>query len=58
MPRPSVYLDITIDGKPAGRITLELYNDVVPKTADNFRALCTHEHGFGYKKSAVPSRDS
>jgi cyclophilin family peptidyl-prolyl cis-trans isomerase len=49
MARPSVYFDITIDGKPAGRITMELYNDVVPKTAENFQALCTHKEGYGYK---------
>ena len=46
---PRVFLDITADGKPLGRIEIELRSDVVPKTAENFLALCTGEKGFGFK---------
>jgi cyclophilin family peptidyl-prolyl cis-trans isomerase len=52
MARPQVFFDINIDGKPSGRITFELYDDVVPKTAENFKSLCSHEKGFGYKGSS------
>ncbi|KAL0220854.1 hypothetical protein RCL1_000708 [Eukaryota sp. TZLM3-RCL] len=43
--RPKVFFDITIGGKPAGRIVMELFSDITPRTADNFRCLCTGEKG-------------
>lgn len=42
---PKVYMDIEIGGEHAGRITFELWSHIVPKTAENFRALCTGEKG-------------
>eukprot|EP00982_Pelagococcus_subviridis_P016515 31481-Pelagococcus_subviridis.AAC.12 len=51
---PVVFFDVTIGGADAGRIKMELFADVCPKTAENFRQLCTGEfrkNGFpqGYK---------
>merc|ERR1711871_1136740 len=46
-----VFFDMTADGSPIGRIEMTLREDVVPKTAENFRALCTGEKGFGFKGS-------
>ncbi|MET7643687.1 peptidylprolyl isomerase [Streptomyces sp. NPDC005426] len=47
-----VYFDITINDEPAGRIVFNLFDDVVPKTAENFRQLATGEQGYGYKGSS------
>jgi len=47
---PVVFFDVTIGGHNAGRIVMELFADVVPKTAENFRQFCTGE----YRKADVP----
>lgn len=46
------FLDISIAGKPAGRLEVEVYGEVAPKAAENFRALCTGEKGYGYAGSS------
>ncbi|KAJ3696009.1 hypothetical protein LUZ60_001386 [Juncus effusus] len=50
---PRCYVDVSIGGEMEGRIVIELFASVVPKTAENFRALCTGEKGVG-PSSGVP----
>ncbi|KAF2634234.1 peptidyl-prolyl cis-trans isomerase D [Massarina eburnea CBS 473.64] len=45
--RSRCFFDLTVGGVKAGRVAFELYDDIVPKTAENFRALCTGEKGTG-----------
>ncbi|KAJ2829980.1 cytochrome P450 cyp2 [Coemansia erecta] len=51
MALPRVFFKVSTNSKPLGRIVMELRKDVVPKTAENFRALCTGEKGYGYKNT-------
>jgi peptidyl-prolyl isomerase E (cyclophilin E) len=48
---PQVYFDINVGKQELGRIIMMLRSDIVPKTAENFRSLCTHEKGYGYQGS-------
>jgi peptidyl-prolyl isomerase E (cyclophilin E) len=51
---PVVFMDIERDdGTEVGRLICEIRADAVPKTAENFRQLCTHERGFGYRESIL-----
>eukprot|EP00954_Amorphochlora_amoebiformis_P002558 201338-Amorphochlora_amoeboformis.AAC.2 len=47
---PVVFFDVTIGGHASGRIVMELYADICPRTAENFRQFCTGE----YQKSGTP----
>ena len=50
---PRVYMDISIGKRAAGRLVFELYADFTPRTAENFRALCTGERGNS-PRSGIP----
>ncbi|KAF9045407.1 peptidyl-prolyl cis-trans isomerase [Panaeolus papilionaceus] len=56
--RPIAFFDITIDGRSIGRIIFSLYADLVPKTAENFRALCTGEKGVGHSGKTLSYKGS
>merc|ERR1719164_207322 len=52
MALPRCFFDVSANSKALGRIVMELRSDVVPKTAENFRVLCTGDMGFGFKGSS------
>jgi len=52
---PRCFMDLQIGGRRAGRLVFELFADVVPKTAENFRCLCTGERGLGLKTNKALS---
>lgn len=54
--RPRCFFDISIDERKVGRIVFELFSDIVPKTAENFRSLCTGERGASRSKARLHYR--
>ncbi|KAL8482083.1 hypothetical protein ACS0TY_028288 [Phlomoides rotata] len=58
MANPRVFFDMTVGDQSVGRIVMELYADIVPKTADNFRALCTGEKGIGKNRKLLHFKGS
>lgn len=55
---PIVFFDVSIGATAAGRVEMELFKDVVPKTAENFRALCTGEKGTGRSGKLLSFKNS
>ncbi|KAK3010664.1 hypothetical protein RJ639_010836 [Escallonia herrerae] len=58
MKNPKVFFDVLIGKNKAGRVVMELFADVTPKTAENFRALCTGEKGIGMSRKPLHYRGS
>lgn len=58
MANPKVFFDILIGKMKAGRVVMELFADATPRTADNFRALCTGEKGLGKAGKALHYKGS
>merc|ERR1711934_991480 len=59
MPNPKVFFEVDIGGQgPKRRIEFELFADVVPRTAENFRCLCTGEKGRGASGKQLTYRGS
>ncbi len=58
MANPKVFFDVSAGPTPLGRIVMELYADTVPRTAENFRALCTGEKGVGRAGKALHFKSS
>ncbi|XP_054163987.1 peptidyl-prolyl cis-trans isomerase D-like [Oppia nitens] len=52
------FLDINVGDEYVGRLVIELFNNVVPKTCENFRALCTGEMGIGSKSRPLHYKGS
>lgn len=48
----NVFFELEVGGNPGGKIVFRLFDDICPKTAANFRGLCTGEKGYGYKGSS------
>ena len=52
------FFDVSIDGEAAGRIVFGMFGDAVPRTVENFRALCTGEKGTGKSGKELHFKDS
>ena len=55
---PRVFMDISVDGSLIGKLIIELYADKVPRTAENFRMLCTGEKGVGRSGAKLHYKDN